>query len=59
MTLESAERARFDGNAVLQQIHHHFAHGIDLIGIGMRQHLLTFVPIGFLENTFQERTFST
>ena len=58
MTLELVERARFDGNAILQQIHDHLAHGVDLISIGMRQHLLTFVPIGFLENTLQERTLS-
>ena len=58
MTLELVDRARFDGNSVLQQIQHHLAHSVDLIGIGMHQHLLTFVPIGFFENALQERTLS-
>ena len=58
MTLEFTERARFDGNAILQQIQYHFTDSVDLIGIGMRQHLLTLVPVGLLENTLQERTLS-
>ena len=59
MTLEFTERVRFDGNAILQQIQDHFTHGVDLIGIGMCQHLLTFVPIGLLEDALQERTLSS
>ena len=59
MTLEFTKRARFDGNAILQQIQDHFTDSVDLIGIGMRQHLLTFVPVGLFENTLQERTLSS
>ena len=54
MTLELVDRARFDGNSILQQIQYHLADRVDLIGIGMCQHLLTFVLIGFFENTLQE-----
>ena len=59
MTLEFTKGARFDGNAILQQIQDHFTHGVDLIGIGMHQHLLTVVPVGLFENTLQEQTLSS
>ena len=58
MTLEFTKRARHYGNSLLQEIQDHFADGVDLIGVGVLQGLLTFVPIGFLEDAVQERTLS-
>ena len=40
-----------DGYIFFQQIEDHFADGVDLIGIGVRQHVTASVPIGFLQDT--------
>lgn len=40
-----------DGYILFQQIEDHFADGVDLIGIGVRQHVTASVPIGFLQDT--------
>ena len=44
----------FDGYFLFQQTENHLADSIDLIGIGMGQHLLTSVSIGFPQNALQE-----
>ena len=47
-----------NGDTFFQQIENHLTDGIDLITVGMRQQVFTFESIGFLQNTFQERTLS-
>ena len=47
-----------DGDPFFQQIENHLADSVDLIGIGVFYHLLTFVSIGFFENALQEGTLS-
>jgi len=58
MALKFSKRLRLDGISLFQQIQDHFTDGIDLVGVGVFQQLLTFETIGFLENTGQERTLS-
>ena len=40
----------FDGDPLFKRIKNHLADGVDLIGVGMGQHLLSFLSIGFLQN---------
>ena len=47
-----------DGDPFFQQNENHLADRVDLIGIGVFYHLLTFMSIGFFANTLQERTLS-
>ena len=58
MALKFSKRLRLDGNSLFQQIQDHFTDRVDLVGVGMFQHLLTFETIGFLENAGQERALS-
>ena len=48
-----------DGDPIFQQIENHLADGIDLISVGVLQHLLTFISIGFLQDARQEMTLSS
>jgi len=48
MALKFSKRLRLDGNSLFQQIQDHFTDGVDQIGAGVFQHLLTFETIGFL-----------
>ena len=43
-----------DGNVLFQEVQHQFAHGIDLIGIGVLQEFLSFEAIGFFQDGLQE-----
>ena len=50
MSFQLAHCLGFDGDPLFQRIKNHLADGVDLIGVGMRQHLLAFLSIGFFEN---------
>ena len=51
MPFQFVVRLGFDGYSFFQQIENHFADSVDLIGIGVRQHVTASVPIGFLQDT--------
>ena len=44
----------FDRNPFFKQVEHDFTHGIDLILIGMPQHVLSLVTIGLTKNGSDE-----
>ena len=50
MSFQLVKRLLFNGYPLFQQIENHLADGVDLIGVGMGQHLLTSLLIGFLQN---------
>ena len=50
---------RVDGDPLFQQIENHLADGVDLISVGVMQHPLTFIPIGFFQDARQETTLSS
>ena len=54
MSFQLVKCLGLDGYSLFQQIENHFADGVDLIGVGMGQHLLTFLLIGFFQNALQE-----
>ena len=45
-----------DGDPLFQQIENHLADGVDLIFVGVFQHPLTFISIGFFQDALQEMT---
>ena len=44
----------FDGNPFFQQVEHDFADGVDLVLVGMPQHVLSVVTIGLTKNGLDE-----
>jgi len=48
-----------DGDPLFQRIEDHLADGVDLISVGVMQHLLTFILIGFFQDARQETTLSS
>jgi len=48
-----------DGDPLFQQIENHLADGVDLMFVGVLQHLLTFSSIGFFQDARQELTLSS
>ena len=50
MSFQLVKRLGFDGYSLFQQIENHLADSVNLISIGIRQHLLSSVLIGFLHN---------
>ena len=50
---------RVDGDPLFQQIEDHLADGVDLISVGVMQHLLTFFSIGLFQDARQETTLSS
>ena len=44
----------FDWYPFFQQVEHDFTHGIDLVLVGMPQHVLSLVTIGLTKNGFDE-----
>ena len=54
MSFQLVKCLGLDGDSPFQQIENHLADGIDLISVGMGQHFLTFLLIGFLQDALQE-----
>ena len=48
-----------DGDSLFQQIENHLADSIDLIGVGVCQHVLTLVSIGFFQDALQKGALSS
>ena len=59
MSFQLDECVGFDGNSLFQQIKNHLADGVDLISVGIGQHLLTSLLIGFFQDALQEGTLSS
>ena len=54
MLSQLRHQRRFDGNPFFQQVERDFTDGVDLILVGMPQHVLSLVTIGLTKNGFDE-----
>ena len=54
MLSQLCHQRRFDRNPFFQQVEHDFTYGVDLILVGMPQHVLSLVTIGLTKNEFDE-----
>ena len=54
MLSQLRHQRRFDGNPFFQQVEHDFADGVDLIPVGMPQHVLSLVTVGLTKNGLDE-----
>ena len=59
MSFQFPIRRDIDGDSLFQQIENHLADSIDLIGVGVCQHVLTLVSIGFFQDALQKGALSS